>query len=46
MATDDELYRGRIDHIADRKLTSVRIFISSTFTGKSAFLKPNLSSMM
>ena len=39
MVIDNELYRGRIDQIADRKLTSVRIFISSTFTGKSAILK-------
>ena len=34
MLIDKELFRGRIDHIADRKLTSVRIFISSTFTGR------------
>ncbi len=31
---DERLYRGRFDHVGDRKLNSVRIFISSTFSGK------------
>ena len=31
---DEQLYRGRFNHIGDRKLNSVRVFISSTFSGK------------
>jgi hypothetical protein len=31
---DEQLYRGRFSHIGDRKLNSVRVFISSTFSGK------------
>jgi hypothetical protein len=31
---DELLYRGRFDHIGDRKLNSIRLFVSSTFTGK------------
>ncbi|CAF4265838.1 unnamed protein product, partial [Adineta steineri] len=29
---DELLYRGRFDHIGDRKFNSVRLFVSSTFT--------------
>lgn len=29
---DELLYRGRFNHIGDRKLNSIRLFISSTFT--------------
>ncbi|CAF1109225.1 unnamed protein product [Adineta steineri] len=29
---DEQLYRGRFDHVGDRKLNSVRLFVSSTFT--------------
>lgn len=30
---DELLYRGRFDHVGDRKLNSIRLFVSSTFTG-------------
>ena len=30
---DELLYRGRFNHIGDRKLNSIRLFVSSTFTG-------------
>lgn len=36
MIKNDELYRGRIDQVNEAKRTSVRIFVSSTFTGKYA----------
>ncbi|CAF1291712.1 unnamed protein product [Adineta ricciae] len=29
---DDQLYRGRFDHVGNRQLNSIRIFVSSTFT--------------
>ncbi|UJR21418.1 hypothetical protein I4U23_024507 [Adineta vaga] len=32
MKYDEQLYRGRFDHVGDRKLNSVRVFVSSTFT--------------
>ena len=32
---DDSLYRGRFDQVGDRKFNSVRVFVSSTFTGES-----------
>lgn len=31
---DERLYRGRFEHLPDRQLTSVRVFVSSTFSGK------------
>jgi len=31
---NEQLYRGRFDHVGDRKLNSVRLFVSSTFTGE------------
>jgi hypothetical protein len=34
MMVDNDLYRGRIKHMADHDRTSVRVFISSTFTGE------------
>ena len=36
---DELLYRGRFDHVGDRKFNSVRLFVSSTFTGE--WLKNN-----
>jgi len=36
MTTDNDLYRGRIKNVADYNRTSVRIFVSSTFTGESS----------
>lgn len=31
---DEDIYRGRFEHLPDRQLKSIRIFLSSTFSGK------------
>lgn len=37
----DHLFRGCIDRVKDRKSNAVRVFISSTFTGKQSRIKNN-----
>jgi hypothetical protein len=42
MLPDNQLFRGRFHNVHDRRPTSVRIFISSTFSGEILFSNQNI----